>query len=425
MSHFFWGRFIVVLLATIIPFLWILKNNRKKYFFIWYVAFTFIYAGIGACYSDCDISYLYYYVIYLFLFGLSSYVSQRGISNKLKIERNAARLDEIIDKYGDVFIWTHITIAFIFLIYPDFKLMNLISPPQVTLQDLFFESLNNTEDKPFIVSILSNIDNIVLFFYYVSLYKYRNNFKKLTILMLLPIYFTYAKSGYMARSGFMPPLMLLLIHYYFTHPQYRKRIITTICIGSPLLLYGMTWFTYYRAGLDGSVLGVGEGISIIIKQESNYPSHFNSLKYINDNHAFSYLKWLLTLPLPGFLKNPSNDYFFNGIFTEVITGISRKDSNFSVLLPGVVNESIFIFGKSFFWVMPIIYGFIIGKVFKLLNRPNDWFLFLYISFFIAFNTSRASTSSTFPYLFKHFLIYIIFVLIISHYKIKYNDKTIL
>jgi hypothetical protein len=118
--------------------------------------------------------------------------------------------------------------------------------------------------------------------------------------------------------------------------------------------------------------------------------------------------WLILLPLPGFLKFGYGSYFLNREFSVQILGVEPSDTTFFVVLPGVVGESIYVFGPFFFWVHAVILGLFIKFVIKTFTSSD---VFTYLFFFcivrFSFMLARAGTISVYPMMLKSFLILVI------------------
>ena len=217
----------------------------------------------------------------------------------------------------------------------------------------------------------------------------------------------------------MAYLIIYFVAIYFYNPGYRKRIIRILVIGVPLLAILLSFYTFLRRGAEVDV-SVIDAIKLLLFQETSYPAHFVEIKKMTDHSDLfnDYIQWLTTLPLPGFLKDTSKDYFFNAIFTERLYGIVRDTQDFYILLPGVVNEGLFIFGTFLYPLHAIILGIFVGCAYRIVSSKDEFFLFLYISVFLSSLTARAGTVSAYPVYLKDLLIYEILIFMLSRFKVK-------
>ena len=415
---FYWLRFFLALLFTFLPFMWLRKEASwlTKFYFIGIICLIFVYSGVGAGWEDTPSEYLVLYCVYMVVLGLTCKITVYGKKKSFNRRENVSSngLESFISRYGGIFIFMYIFIPFLQLLLQG-NILNIVHPPSMSLQDAV-EGRYETS-RSFLESVFWYLSQLILPFYVVCLYKYRNNIAKLAFALLIPLYFVYASSGYLSRSGILPFLIIIYIAFYIKYPKYRKRMILYTVIGMPLFLFGLSWFTFARLGREIDV-SFSDALALLARQETYYPSQYE--EYQNwpfDGHLMlSYLDWLVKLPLPGFLKSTSFDQAFNVIFTEKMTGGSRLDSNFSVMLPGLVGEGIFIFGRYFFWVHAIIVGWALSMAFKLAHHKQELFLVLYMTFYCGISIARGGSVSTLPFYFKHLIIYLIVIYFVTKQK---------
>lgn len=409
-ESFDWGYFVFAFLLTLIPFLWVLKRPiREKIYISPFVVFFFIYSGTGVAWDSCDKGYLLYYFIWMVCFSFTLCLLL-GSKKGLPVEGVPSARSSFIYNYADVFIYLFIVLKLLKLGL-DGKLLNLFSPPSPDL----LAALTESEEEG--VGLFYYLEHILTVFYFVSLYKYRNKVGKLFIFMFLPFYIGYAGSGYLARSTIMAYLIIFFIGIYFFNQHMRKRIRLLLIIGLPFLVVGLSLYTFIRAGMETD-RSVGDAVTLLAFQETSYPIHYTLLsKQVFSYNLFQdYLHWLITLPLPGFLKDTTRDYFFNAIFTERLYGMIRGTQGFYVLLPGVVNEGLFIFGRWLYPLHAIIVGVFVGGTYRIIRCKEEFFLFLYVSVFLASLIARAGTVSAYPVYLKDLLLYEIALLLYSSIK---------
>ena len=415
---FYWWRFVVAALFTILPFLWLKRQKSAliKFYYIVILAFIFVYSGIGAAWRGTPVGYLPKYCIYMTVLGMVCRIVTKGkkktsLTNDI---RYSDTLDFVINRYGKFIVILYVSIPLIRLLVAG-KIFNIFSPPSLSLTDAIDGRFDGVVQMGFIESVLYYIQELMLPFYLVCLYQYRNDIGKLSFFILAPFYFNYAFSGYLARSGTMPYILMLYIAFYLSHQKYRKKILVYTIIGIPAVLVFLSWYTFARQGSEFNI-SYGDAIYLLAQQETNFPMHYAELQHwpFDPKLFVSYINWILTLPLPGFLKSSSFDYSFTAIFSERILGMDRIQSGFNILLPGLIGESIFLFGKTFYWVQAIIVGVIIGFAFKLVHRKQELFLVLYMTFYSGICFARAGTVSMMPFYFKHLIIYILVIYFISH-----------
>lgn len=425
-----WLSFLIVTTVTIIPFLWVLKRTTKeKLYFISFVFFLWIYAGVGYGWSNCPNGYIWPYLLYMFTLGFTCALSdsrkpQRGRSSEL-----SEGLSKVVKKYGKAIIIFYTFICFLQLALTG-KVSNLLHPPSADLLSLMDDVTEGT-NMGGTELLLYYIKSIVYVFYLVSLYIYKDDLKKLSLAILVPLYIGYANSGYIARGEVMLAVITICIAVFVKYPQYRKKFVIGALISAPFIMVLLYWYSMRRIGVELSIssINISDAMKILTYQETSYPSHYEELRKwpYNPNLTYSYLTWLVNLPLPGFMKLGDGDFAFNVLFSEKISGGLRGTEGFYVQLPGIVNESLFIFGPVFFFVHAIILGFIISKVFRLIRYDFELFLLIHLGFSVAFQLGRAGTTAAgvFPFYFKHFLIYLLVrYILINNIRKKHKNKSL-
>ena len=413
-----WSNFVVVSLSTIIPFLWLAHRPKGlRYYFLPFLFFIFVYAGIGAGWQECPADYTYMYVIYMFLFGAfccfftikrtshNYYLQEK--KNK-QFEKRISKATSIIDSYGGYVVFIYIFLGLLKL-YLSGNIMNLITPPEVDLRAFVDEQFNGDENESLATILINNLMILLHIFYLLCMYKYRNSILKIALCQIVPLYIEYAASAYIGRGVMMMAAMMIVIAFCVKYPQYKKKLFIGVLIISPLLIYGLVLYSYRRIGQDMSETSMNDIFYLLFFQETRYPILYSDISRWNfdSNLAASYFSWIFNLPLPGSLKLDNSDFYFNFIFTEKLTGNVRGTPGFSVALPGIVGESIFIFGHYLFWIHAFILAFFLTTVYKLLKYKYEIFLIIYCSVCLAYTLGRAGTTTIYPFYLKLLLLYLI------------------
>lgn len=404
-DDFSWGYFILVAIITFVSFFWIFnRSSRKKLYVIPFIIFFFAYSGAGVAWDGCEKEYLWYYSLWIIFFSITLSIVL-GRKKEDSIEGRESVTTSFVIRNADFFIYLYILIALVSLAFSG-NLSNLISPPPPDLSGVMDQVASGKGEG----GLLYYLKHIVFVFYFVSLYKYRNHLFKLFLFMFLPFYITYANTAYMARSTIMAYLIIYFIAIYYYNPHIRKKIRLFLFIGLPFIIIGLSFYTFIRLGRDVDI-SAGDSIKLLAYQETHFPNHYTLMKNLPFDWSLfkDYWEWLFTLPLPGFLKDPSKDFFFNAIFTERIYGRMRGTAEFSVSLPGVVGEGIFIFGRYFLVLHAIVLGLFVGTTYRIVKSKYEFFMFLYCSIFSASLIARAGTVSGYPMYLKSLLIYEIIV----------------
>ena len=217
-----------------------------------------------------------------------------------------------------------------------------------------------------IIEIISlTIRNFLEPFFYFSLYYYKKHVWKIGVVLFLVMYFNYCKIGYIGRGQVMTNLIVFFVLAYIWKPVWRKKIILGIICGTPFLFVFLVNYASIRIGGSIKDISFSQATEMLFLGESNYPLWFNDISIRNNSlqDICDYVYWLVTLPLPVSPGLLGFDVGTNYKISEYLLGISRGEEGFYVLLPGLVGEAYYIFGKLF-WIHGIIYGCIIGGTYN-------------------------------------------------------------
>lgn len=408
-------RFVLVLALTLLSMKWISNRDAiTKLYFVPFFVFFFIYSGVGYGWDDTKPIYIIYYAIYIATF---SYTCCRlSIKRKECSQTKDNTISTLIQRHGRNIILSYLFVCILELGLAG-KISNLWSPPSMT-EDFSSFDWDGGHGGAF-SAILYYVKEVLFIFYVLSLNKYKNNQKLLLFNILFPFYITYVTNAYLARGAVMAFLLIVAVNYLIYHPQNRKRLLIIGSFALPLILYLLAVYTYVRQGVEFDE-SFGFALKLLLFQETNYPLHLNQvLKNGFDQNLFeTYLEWIVTLPLPGFLSPFNSDYAFTARFSEMISGISRTTSGFNIFLPGIVGEGVYILGPFLYPLHALLLAFLVSTVFRVLNNRNERFLLMYYGIYAAFVIGRGGTVSLYPFYFKHFILYIIILNLLSKKNVK-------
>ena len=188
-----------------------------------------------------------------------------------------------------------------------------------------------------------------------------------------------------------------------------------VVCGVPFLFICLVNYASIRIGGDTQNISFFQATEMLFLGESNYPLWFNDIHMKNDSwqDIRDYVYWLVTLPLPVSPGLSGFDVGTNYKISEYLLGIPRGKEGFYVLLPGLVGEAYYIFGKLF-WIHGFIYGSIIGVTYNYLRKKECFLpLGLFVSMTLGYACARGGTSAAYPMIIKQLLY---FVLILNLYK---------
>ncbi len=418
-------RLVVIILLTLVSFLWVFRVSeyRVKVWYALVAFFIFIYSGVGGAIEEVKSEYVFYYAIYIVTLSLTLYFFNKKRNkekNRIEQEKTDYIVERFIDNNGAFFIILYFFLLLLDLVYPTFRLDLLISPPSPSLEDLHYNNfvVGNTKDG--VSQLIYLLQQFVSPFFYLSLYKYRKNYKIILILLLFPVYIDLCNRGIIGRGESMIPFIIVFISSLEKlKPKNRKRLIIVSAGAIPFVCYAAVQFSFIRVGAGTVNISLTDSVQMIFGQEVAYPLHFN--EYIGRGQAVSildYILWIVLLPVPGFLKFGYGDPQINLMFTQMITGMDPTQMGFSICLPGLVGESIIVFGPLLFPVHAIIVGIIISVLIKYLSKCKSYeYLFYFATIIFSYSICRGGTSSAYSFAFKQFLVLVVFI-----YLLKKNRK---
>ena len=395
---------IILFVITLISFWWVfsLKDTFRKFFYLALALFIYIYCGFGVGFSLKSYKeYEIYYSLYVIVLGICLRVFCKN-DIKIGISDNINRLS--INNALLIFI-----IYFAMQLVPmavNGEISLLFHPPSIDLTHI-------TESNQFSKNKLSGvIDSLMTFvtpFFYLSLYKYRDKPLKVILFILVVRYIEYCNNAYIGRGDILGIILFLVVYLYHFFPRIRRIVIVAAIALVPSIIIFFVSFISIRVGDSAETLSLQNSVKLLVESETYYYSFFDyitgEIKYL-----YNYFIWFVTLPLPGFLKTFSLNVNFNALFTAEVTGINIDEVR-SIALPGLVNESLFIFGYYLFFLHAILLALVISVFYNTLKDDDA-------NFFVIVNTMislcvflpRGGTSGpysgTIKLLFVFFLFYI-------------------
>jgi hypothetical protein len=171
-------------------------------------------------------------------------------------------------------------------------------------------------------------------------------------------------------------------------------------------------YTLIRLGGNPQNTTLTQALLGLFSQELTFPIFFTDVYLYDLKQDIShFFLWIAALPFPNFLKGSSFDYTGNYDIAEIILKLPKNDSKYYVLLTGMATESIYVFGRYFAFLMPIICGIILGFVYRIICFSKHFnILRIFFIFFICFNFARAGTGYAFPAVISAFLLFYLVVL---------------
>ena len=395
------------ILITSLACYWVIKGERIKLriFFIIFYFFLALYCGIGGTNKSANPTYMTFYYAYLTIITIVFilFKSKHKYSENEIYCRNDA-LNTFIDRYALTIIVIYTIINLLTLVYPSNRLILLIHPPLADINArLDFYREGSTSGIIDFAKIL-----LIPFFYWaLSHLKYRN-VASISIILLVNMYIEYCYNSYMGREP-MLVLVVIILMYRYNHAGYKKALLFIGVVLVPFMVLFFVQYSNVRVGYTMENISYSDAMDLLLKQESYYPLQFNSYYNHSGHHIGDYFEWLFLLPLPGFMKGGHGGTLFNELFTNVSSNKYSWESDFSIALPGLVGESIFIF-KYFFFIHAIILSTTISIFIRYFEKYASFeVLFYYVLMRLSMGLVRSGTQGPFSFVFKAALYFIIIV----------------
>lgn len=408
--------FLIVVITSLIFFwLFFYKEKKVRIFFLFFAAMYILYSGLGAALKDVSTLYKYYYYIFTLCISCGIYWGLHSIHYKKNAKKNWSDfISFFIDRYAKTIVFLYFVCKISPLIIPEIRLDLLIKPPTPDVINMLHERFGDSEQN-IIISFISGISTLIYPFYLLSLYKYRKQTVKLSLIVIIPYYLQYCATAYLGRGSMMEALLIIVGITYFERPKLAKRIILASAFLLPALMVFFVKYSIQRIGGTVGAITYSEAISVLLEQECYFPLHFDKILHLQGNYIINYLVWLFTMPLPGFFRGDI-DVHFAAMFSEDILGRIRGENGFYILLPGVVGESVYLLGKDLFWINGLLYGFIMGITFKILIRyPQLICILIYVAIDFGYVTNRAGFFGGFPFVGKVLLYFYLILLFLKNH----------
>lgn len=394
------------------------KDNSYEFkvFFLLFFIFITIYCGLGAALVEAPIGYLFYFILYIIVFTIATRLLNKSkVLQKVIPKRETLNnvVVKIIDRYGFVVIVLFFILNLLILIYPENRIVNLIHPPMPDIA----ERLSFYGDKQNYSSIFENLKTFLLPIFYMFLFKYKGKILFIGILLILNLYMTYCADSYASRGVILQTLLVLFFLYYISSDKMKRKKIVIVSISFfPLFIIAFVLYSFARIGDMGVSISFEDAFELLFSQEICYPLQYNDYINSSGNLIDEYLTWFFLQPLPGLLKFGLGGDVFNEVFTNVVYDKFAWENSFSIALPGLVGESIFIF-KNLFFVHAILLATVLSIVFNYLRkRPYLFILFVYYTIKFAQELPRGGTQSVYSALAKGFL----FLVIVLYFMERFN-----
>ena len=409
---------LVVLFGTIMISLvvvLVMHGTWQRLLLIGFISGLCFYSGIGAAYPEVPSYYLFFYFGFLLAFVIAFWFFKVAFYHISLLSEQA--LNPVLNNVSRHPFWFVIILLYLFLylvplIYPELRIHQLLKPPSPDLARHFTKRWE-TQEMNIIMKIIEYFRILLMPFFYVALFRYRERMSLILIIFTMLLYFQFVSTGYIGRSAIGMVMATFFIAFWVSRPKYRRIILLIVILIIPIFLVSSYYYSIVRIG--GSFSGVKplQAIVNLMKQETSFP-HKVGIPIIESQNIvnlYDFTKWIITLPIPKLLTGEIEGARINYEISEIVLGLNRGERGWYIVLPGLVAESVYIYGRYFFWVHAFFIAFFAAFLLRLMEKiPQLLFLKAYLLVIFAFQTNRGGISGPLGIFINQFMFFYLFVL---------------
>ncbi|WP_454455451.1 hypothetical protein [Thauera phenylacetica] len=345
---------------------------------------------------------------------LFSYVVGRLMFGRLRIAEEGywdAGLQDVEARgLWKIFILFYFILLTLKLTYPEFKLSRIFSPPPPDIKAWFLGRFEG-DVNPFTKAI--DYFLIVLTpFFYLGIYSLRRRLSFILLLFFLSLYLTYVNDGYIGRGRVFFALVVFLVFVWSLRPSLRPVLVSGAALLAPFLAVAFQYYGAARLGLDVNVVSFFSAFEYIYRSEFSFLAETGVPLIESGAHVdlVKYFAWLITLPVPGFLKGGLDVALVNYEISEIVLNRDVGGAGFYVVLAGLLAEAYYIYGQNFYWLHALMLGFIFAIYSSVLARSKHLlgvYAYVFVVFFYSLN--RGGVASALPLVVNGFVVFAIFM----------------
>lgn len=363
-----------------------LKTIIEKIYFSMFILGFFIYCGFGGSYYSSSRKQIMYYTILLFVVSFSFVIGCIVFRDRApKLIRDADEILKIDNKIWNIYIYIYILFCLIPLMYPNFRLLDLLKPMTPNLNDAF--SGNNIMFTNIFDSVYFYLNLMLFPIFLISINKIKKNKYMFIGIIFLQSYILYCSKNYLSRNVILTIILFTVLVLWYNKIISSKKVILLAIIG--ITLFPVFYYIYGVIRIGGDIdiknINFGEVLNKMISMETTYGKYLDNI--IGRTFDIHFLQYLLYFPLifiPKFGKLNLINMNINTMFTYIITGAIEGSYGYSVVLPSLLGESIIIFDKYYFWIHGITVGIIFSFTCCILQKYKSlriMAIYFSISFF--------------------------------------------
>lgn len=371
-----------------------LTSRHQRQFLYFFVAGLTLWSGIGSAWGIVVDLYLWMFIGFFFLFGITFVLSSRVLNNispSIEFSRDNFAFNPTFWK---CFIIFYLILSTFPLIYPEFKIGKLLRPPAPDIMTMVEERLGGKSYTA--LERLVYYCKVLFFpFFLFALHALGRKLWLVGLTIFLYFYTDYCNTEYISRHEV--GLLFLLLFQYAWHFQIIPKSVLVIAslLALPPFIIFLNIYVHLRlgAGMPAAfdISGLVSSLVTLFYQETAYPIRISDMitsNYIQEDIS-RYFLWIISLPIP---QQLTVDWDFMNVgheFTEYALGGVYGQTVTHIILPGLVGESIFIYGTTLWWIHPLTIALILSVICHFLRRDSSLFFVMCYFQLKAFLVGRA------------------------------------
>lgn len=385
-----WVFFSLILTVFItVIFLMFQKSFFDRIFLMIFNISLYVYSGYGIAGGFVRNKFYLYFFLFLFFINLSySLVRRYFLIEKYKKNEKKQQFDNFMfnNKMLVLVIVLFYITLFLPLIFPTFRLSEIIMPPLASTQQLFEK--RDMSDSNIFLYLGKTVQLLLLPFLYVYINKcirQNKNFRWI-ILYALFVYLKFLEFGYLSRHEIVGYFALFVVMLMSTENFNKYRLFFFIGLLGLLFISVPFFVQYQQLRIGGTAVQNGylDYFNTLMASEGYYPIYYEqSLSIQSLVSPISYFLWMFFLVVPSKILPIKPTLAINNIFTYHVTGLRYGDYLYSIQLPSILGESMILYGSYFFWFHAIFLGVLSATLFSIYEKYpilKFWLVYLAISF---------------------------------------------
>jgi len=372
-----------------------------------------LYSGVGAALPDVPKYYLLYYFGFLCAFAYAFWFFRMAFVHlSIRSGQVLTRILGNVEQHRGwpLVIWVYILLHLVPLLYPEIRIHQLFAPPSPDLLARFAARWE-PQQMDVLRKLVEYIQVLLSPFFYIALFRYRQRLNRIVLIFAFLLYVQYIAGGYIGRGTVLIAFATLWLALWVVRPKLRRALVALAVTVAPFVLISSYWYSVIRIGGTPNVSPMQAAL-LVVENEISFPRDVG-VPIIESGARVDLMKyaiWMFTLPIPKLLTGEIEGARINYEISELVLGLKRGQPGYYVVLPGLVAESVYIFGRYFFWLHAVFIAFLAAFVMRLIERtPQLLFLQSYVIVTFAYHLNRGGISGPLGILINNFLLFYFFV----------------